>query len=241
MLALAQIKAHDRNIPKSIETHIQALVTASTLNAKVVVFPEMSLTGYDLAYAAQHPFKGVDDTRLRPLLNMVKKLAITAIVGCVLKQQDKLYIAALILCPQGKNSIYLKQNLHDGEAAYVSSGTKPISHNVEGLKFSFGICADFYQPEQLLSESASNPDILILAVLISQLGFAKDIEILKNISKSVPLAFVNYTGTTGGWNACGTSSIVCNGKVSFSAPKEVEGLLLMESNGNSRFFKLDPF
>ena len=59
-LAVAQYGAIKGDVNANIESHIQFLIRASKLGVDYLVFPELSLTGYELTIAKQCAFT-VDD------------------------------------------------------------------------------------------------------------------------------------------------------------------------------------
>jgi len=97
-LALAQINTVLGNVQKNLEKHLAILQEAGSRGADLVIFPELSLTGYvlqDLASTvACHPRQ--DDPIFQPLLAASQKLDI--VVGFVEEdERNRFYIASAYL------------------------------------------------------------------------------------------------------------------------------------------------
>ena len=63
-IALAQVSVRDSDVQYNLEQHLFAIQKAAEHGADLVVFPELSLTGYDLANAATNAVdKGSEEIR----------------------------------------------------------------------------------------------------------------------------------------------------------------------------------
>ena len=75
--------------------------------AQVVVFPELSLTGYELARAAELAFEPLD-TRLEPLLALARRAQVTLVVGAPVRLEGWLHLGAAVLDADGGLEWYTK-------------------------------------------------------------------------------------------------------------------------------------
>lgn len=88
----------------------------------MVAFPELSLTGYELALLNKLAMPRNDKT-FAALTAAAVATSTVVIAGCPLHNPNgKPYIAALICFPNGEHSFYLKQHLHEGEDVYCAPG-----------------------------------------------------------------------------------------------------------------------
>ena len=127
-IAVAQIPGYDR-IEESIAQHIALIEEAGKYGAKMLVFPEMSITGYTREQAADRKFV-VNDARLLPLKQAATNADTVVIAGAPIQIDDALYIGSFVLYPDGSEDIYTKQYLHEGEEEYFSASFKfnPLIH-----------------------------------------------------------------------------------------------------------------
>src|SRR6188472_4663083 len=88
------------DVEANVAEHLRCVRLAAKHGVSLLVFPELSLTGYELALAAERAFT-VDDPRLEPLREAARSQALTLVVGAPLRVDDRLHIGALVLSPDG--------------------------------------------------------------------------------------------------------------------------------------------
>ena len=71
-IAVAQIPSEKGNVGKNIDDHVEVINLASKCGVSLVVFPELSLTGYELELADSLALT-IDDERLKALSSMAEK------------------------------------------------------------------------------------------------------------------------------------------------------------------------
>lgn len=146
IIAAAQTKPHNGNIDANINDHLRFIEIAALHGVQLIVFPEMSLTGYERERAVELSFIP-DDTRL----NVLKELAVlhnmAIIVGAPISISGQLHIGSFIFSPDNTVSIYTKQFLHPGEEIAFSPKVNfnPVIQ-LAGETISLGICADIVNP-----------------------------------------------------------------------------------------------
>jgi predicted amidohydrolase len=116
--------------------HARAVADA---RARVVVFPELSLTGYELDAALVEP----GDAALDPVVAACASTGSTALVGApVPGPGGRAYIAMLEVSPGGVAVLYRKQWIGGDEAVRFSPGDEPTVFEVDGWRLGVGICRD---------------------------------------------------------------------------------------------------
>jgi predicted amidohydrolase len=116
--------------------HARAVLDAS---ARVVVFPELSLTGYELDAALVEP----GDAALDPVVAACASTGSTALVGApVTGPGGRAYIAMLAVSPGGVAVLYRKQWIGGDEAVRFSPGDEPTVFEVDAWRLGVGICRD---------------------------------------------------------------------------------------------------
>ena len=94
----------------NLDEHVRLARLAAAEGARVVVFPELSLTGYEMELAGELAFSE-DDARLFPLLDVAASHGVTLIVGGPVRLGPSLYIGAFILHPDRTSELYTKHRL----------------------------------------------------------------------------------------------------------------------------------
>ncbi len=149
IIAIAQISAKKRDIVHNISNHLKFIKTAIDFKSNYIVFPELSLTGYDLEFAKENAFE-LCDIRLKPLIDICKINSITAIVGAPIKLNKGVIIGQFIIQPTEKLLIYSKKYLHEGESdLFIPGNLNPIIIDGHDI-LSFAICADTNNPIHFL-------------------------------------------------------------------------------------------
>ena len=122
-VAVAQTCPVKGDVRANLDEHIRLARLAEAEHAQVVVFPELSLTGYELALAEQLAFSE-HDARLSPLLELAASSGMTVAVGGLVRIGSSLHIGAFIFGPDRTTGLYTKHHL----------GTFPPSANCESCE-----------------------------------------------------------------------------------------------------------
>ncbi|MGL6002922.1 MAG: carbon-nitrogen hydrolase family protein [Plesiomonas sp.] len=206
-IALAQTHPLKGDIEHNLSKHLGYISESASHGADIVIFPELSITGYEpdlLASLALSPSSSV----VSDLVNAAIKCKIIVIAGIPLANDDeKPYIASLIAFPSGKKVFYRKQYLHESEESFYSAGSENFSFSCNGFTLYHGICADFSNEQHWNDARIASADIYLSSVLISKNGLESDFELLSERAKlnRLNVALVNSVGITGGWNSAGCS------------------------------------
>lgn len=143
-MAIVQPLWAGADVMANVREHAQAIEQA---HARVVVFPELSLTGYDLGA----PLLAVDDRRLRPLVDACRVAGSVALVGAPIGDEDgREYIATLAVTGESVTAVYRKMWLHGAECDRFSTGEKPVVVTVDGWRLGLAICYDAAVPQHSL-------------------------------------------------------------------------------------------
>lgn len=236
--SVAQINSARGNLKYNMEKHMRFIKLAAENNCEIIIFPEMSLTGYERELAAQKYFIK-DDKRLVCFQDASTKYKITIVLGGPLKLNNKLYIASWIFEPNKQHQIYIKKYLHTGEELYFSSSKHydPVV-KLKDKQMSFSICYDIENDAHIEQVKLKGSNFYGASIFYTKSGIKSGIERLEYIANRYSLAVFmsNYVGT--GWEleAGGCSSIWSDkGDLVISADKHSECLLIAQNdNGEWR-------
>ncbi|QKX04958.1 carbon-nitrogen hydrolase family protein [Aquimarina sp. TRL1] len=234
-IALAQSISKKGNVDQNILTHERMIRQASQAGADIILFPELSLTGYELALAKELCFD-IGDARLHRLHELANEHHIITIIGAPYIEEGELYIASFVLYPDGTTDVYKKQYLHDGEENYVSSGDEGLLIDYEGERIYNAICADISKeahPEKAFKHKAT---VYLASVLITPGGYEADEVLLKRYAMNYNLTVMmsNHGGPSGGYESAGKSAVWSSkGNRIGMLESEGEGILLASKEGDS--------
>jgi predicted amidohydrolase len=233
-LAIAQTNTLDLCIQNNVLNHIELIKQASIGGADLVIFPELSLTGYVLPKLCSLAVKNGDAT-LCQLSEVAQAHNIDVIVGCALEVRcSNPAIGAAHFSRRGRIEYYCKRYLHQGESKWCSPGSKSFVFELNGLKLALAICADFCEPQHAIDAVDRGAEMYLVSALISCSGYDADAEILSSIAKRhhVPVVLSNHVGQTGGWDCAGKSAVWdANGKQIATASPNKQGLLIVRFDG----------
>lgn len=234
-VSLAQIPIVRGDLCGNLENHIKMIEQSSYSKADIVVFPELSLMGYELDLADELAFSP-EPPSFKELSQASVENEIIVIAGGSLKvnNSSKPTIGAVVCFPDGSVQFYSKQYLHEGEDKYCSVGTTDYIFTVKGYQIALAICADFTAPEHSQRAKNLGADVYIVSALISSNGFVPDSKILSEIALEhrIPVLLSNHISETGGWETCGKSSVWNSfGKLVISSSEKESGLVLCTITG----------
>ena len=194
VLAVAQPPCVSYEIAVNAVAHADAVRAAS---ARVVVFPEMSLTGYEF----DAPAVAVDDPRLVPVIEACAQTGTTALVGAPVEDPDgRSYIAVLAIDGSGAAVVYRKINVHSSEAGRFSPGEDvPAVLEVDGWRLGLAVCRDTGIPRHAAALAAAGMDVYVAGVLDHRGDAAIPPERARRIARGhgVWVAFASFAGSTG--------------------------------------------
>lgn len=209
VLAAAQCAICDGDLHGNVALHLQFMQRAAELGVGLLLFPELSLTGYEpsIASALAEPLA---TSLLQPLQALAQQAGMTTVVGLPLRVpgQAKPQIAACTLHADGAITAYTKQFLHAGEEQFFSAGNGGELLSISGLSIALSVCADFAHPEHASSAAIRGADVYAAGVLIGEPGYPHDSAILQGYAQQHGMAVLmaNHGGPTGGWAAAGRSA-----------------------------------
>jgi predicted amidohydrolase len=220
-LAAAQSIPIRGDVDANIEEHLRLVHAAADAGANVVVFPELSLTGYELDLASELAFSETDQ-RLEPLVKLAASRRLTLIVGAPVRIESRLFIGALILTPDGAIDIYTKQHLGafvpsdnpDGivppaEATVFQPGDRNPLVMIDGTPASIAVCADVSRPEHASAAAQRGAKTYLASMFVIPSDLEKDLTRLRTYAErhSMAVVFSNYGGPSGGLPSGGCSAV----------------------------------
>lgn len=230
-IALAQTASIAGDVCANIEKHLAAARQAAAAGAQAVIFPELSLTGYEPGLVTDLAFTP-DDPRLQPLRDAAAALNVVLVVGAPLRHaSSKPQIAVWWLSPSGDARIQTKQYLHSGEEQAFSVGGIPAPFSLASHTLALAICADTTHAEHAAYAAQWQPGLYIASSMISEGGYAKDTAQLRDyaLRHHMAVALVNHGAATGGWAAAGRSAVWDEqGALIAATPGPGEFLLLLQ-------------
>lgn len=146
IVGAAQIRSTPGDVSANIDLHLAAIRLAAHKGAGMVVFPELSLTGYEPSLADQLAFERLDD-RLQIFRDLSEKFAIAIGVGMPTRTYGKPRISQVFFSPHSKDVIYSKQRLHEDELPFFEAGDEQACLKSDTETVVPAICYEALVPE----------------------------------------------------------------------------------------------
>lgn len=165
--------------------------------ARVVVFPELSLTGYELDAAAVSP----DDGALATVGGACGETGSTAFLGApVPAASGRTYIATLRVDASGARVAYRKSHLGGDEPRRFASGDGPAAIELDGWRIGLGICKDTGADRHVAGIAALGIDLYLAGVVDRPEEITAQEERAARIARACHayVAFASFAGPTGG-------------------------------------------
>ncbi|MEH3154899.1 MAG: carbon-nitrogen hydrolase family protein [Gordonia paraffinivorans] len=132
------------------------------VDADLVVFPELSLTGYVLD---AHPVDLNGPDVLADLVDACTSTGAVALVGAPVREEGRDHIATLRIDPAGVTIAYRKRHLGADEEPRFRPGPGPGLIDVHGWRVGLGICKDTGVEQHVAAMAALDLDLYACGVV----------------------------------------------------------------------------
>lgn len=230
-ICAAQSRPVKGDIETNIEHHKRLVDLAIAQGADMIVFPELSITGYEPELAkelATHK----NDERLDyfQTISDAKRIIIT--MGMPVKSEKGIFIGMIIFQPKNNRQLYCKQHLHDDEIPFFNPGDKQVYLSKDNNKLALSICYELSVPAHAANVYENGANIYISSVAKTKDGISKAIQTLSATAQQYSMAVImsNCVGHCDNFN-CGGKSSAWNekGELIGQLDDSTEGILILDT------------
>lgn len=223
-IAVAQTCPAAGDVQANLAEHIRLARLAAAESARLVVFPELSLMGYELTLAKELAFSE-NDSRLNPLIDTAASENITLIVGAPVRLELSLHIGAFMLYPDRTMDLYTKHRLGafppnaicdscDGsvppaEATVFQPGDRNPLILGNGHVAAVAVCADIGRAAHAEQAADRGADTYLASMFVIPSDFDGVVAKLSRyaVQHRMLTALANFGSPSGGLRSAGRSSI----------------------------------
>lgn len=226
-ICAAQLKPKPGAISENHKRHLSFAEHAAARNADLVVFPELSLTGYDAALAGKFVVDPLDKM-FDDYHHLSRDYNITVALGAPTKSAAGINISLLIFEPGKPVQVHSKQYLHDDELPYFAAGTQFVTLKIANHTIAPAVCYESLLPEHAAMAVQRGADFYMTSVAKSEKGIAKAFNHYPQVAKKygMPVFMVNSVGPADTFISAGQSAVWNNtGELRGKLPADREGLL----------------
>jgi predicted amidohydrolase len=207
-IGVVQTRPITGDIQANIATHKQWIEWAVADGAVLIIFPELSLTGYEPTLAKELA-TDQDDPRFDDLQALSDADGITIGVGVPTNNEKGVCISLLLFQPHRARHVYSKSYLHPDEEAFFVRGHSAPRLQLRRTNIALAICYEISVPEHLETALKSGPGVYIASVAKFVNGISKALERLSSVAQggSMPVLMSNCVGFADGGQCAGKTSV----------------------------------
>lgn len=220
-VAAAQTVPINGDVDANLAQHAELVRAAADLDTQILIFPELSLTGYELALAHELAF-AEKDPRLAPVIALARTHRMTLVVGAPIRLGIRLHIGAFIISPDGAVDLYTKHHLGAFPATASPNGIVPVAEStvfhpgdrnplvrVGGHIAAIAVCADVNRPAHPATAAQRGATTYLASMFVIPRDLDADTSTLHSyaVRHQMAVVFSNFGGPTGGLPSAGSSAI----------------------------------
>lgn len=193
-VAVAQPATVAGNVAVNAAAHAAFVRSA---DARLVVFPELSVTGYELAAPALAP----DDPALAPLVDACREAGAVALAGAPIAGDDGAeHVGMLAVDGDGARIVYAKRNPGGDEVVRFQPGPAPVVFELDGWRLGLAICKDTGVSGHAAETAALGIDSYVAAVCEHERDADVQDERAQRVVRDhgIWVVIASFAGATGG-------------------------------------------
>lgn len=231
-LCAAQTRPVKGDIQANIDNHQKLIRLAMANGADFIVFPELSITGYEPTLAGELAML-LNDPRLDDFQTLSDAERITIGVGTPLITAEGINITMVIFQPGKTRETYSKHYLHADEEPFFVSGHNAIELLGAEANIAPAICYELSVPAHSEAAHKAGAKTYFASVVKTATGAAKATDTLAAIAEnySMNVVMANCVGVCDG-DVCGGRSSVWNqrGQLIGQLNDTDEGILILDTD-----------
>lgn len=227
-IAVAQTRPVKGDVDANIKVHKRLIALAVGQGASVLVFPELSITGYEPELARELA-KEPDDPVYDDFQLISNGSKITIGIGAPVQGENGILIGMLIFEPNRPRLVYNKRFLHADEIPYFIAGDEQVILD-GGIALS--ICYELSVPELAANAHEQGARLYVSSVAKSAAGVVKAIETLKGTALNYGMAvvFANCVGHCDNFDCGGGTAVIGgDGRLLAQLNDVDEGVLIFDT------------
>ena len=162
-LTVAAVQSVPRpgGLAANIAEHVGLLEDAHAHGSRLAVFPELSLTGYDLGLLAdESQWVTSPSAQLSELQAACEGMGLIAVVGAAVREPDGTpRLASVMIRPGAAPLIAGKMHLHGPERELFEPAGQATIVDVDGWNVALAVCFDVAQPSHAAEAAAAGADL----------------------------------------------------------------------------------
>jgi predicted amidohydrolase len=230
-ICIAQTKSIKGDVSANIEAHKKIIEFALKLNAEAIFFPELSLTGYEPAFAKKLATNQNDD-RLEIFQKISDHNNIIIGLGLPTLIESKIRISMIIFEANKLRLTYSKQELHSDEFPYFENGGGQVMIKTNDINIAPAICYESLQSSHAKNAFKLGADVYLASVAKPVSGIKKALDYYPKVARQyqIPVLMANCVGYCDNFLSVGQSAVwTKQGELVGQLDDKKEGILLFDT------------
>ncbi|MGD1929765.1 MAG: carbon-nitrogen hydrolase family protein [Leptolyngbyaceae cyanobacterium] len=207
-IAIAQTRPVKGELSANLKRHTQLIQLAAANDADAIIFPELSLTGYEPTLAkdlATH----LNDRRLDALQSLSNDHQLTIGAGLPTQSDRGLCISLVLFQPHQPRRTYSKKYLHPDEMAFFVSGPNFPVLTINHISVGLAICYELSIPEHAAAAYEHGAQLYVASVAKTLDGVNRASQRLAAIAReyATPVLMANCVGPADNVESAGGSAV----------------------------------
>lgn len=239
-IALAQISPEKGNIVQNIQIHREWIQKAVNEEVNLIIFPELSITGYEptLAKTLATP---PSDNRFEIFQKLSNQHQIIIGIGAPVKRGANINIGLILFHPNQPRQVYNKKYLHEDELPFFES-IQNQELLIRGTKIALAICYELSIPTHFNDAYKDGAKIYLASVAKTESGVQSSSKRMQEISiaYNIPTLMVNCIGFCDNFESAGQSAVWDDkGNLLGRLSNKEQGLLIFDTKKKTDFRQLN--
>jgi predicted amidohydrolase len=229
-ICVTQTRPIKGDVQSNIDNHKKLIDLAVANGADTVIFPELSITGYEPELSKELA-TNQDDVRFDDFQKIADTRRITIGVGVPTRTNTGICISMVLFQPDKIRQTYSKQYLHPDEEEFFISGESSVGLIGGKTNIALAICYELSVPEHSENAYKNGAEIYIASAVKSVSGVDNAIKRLSEIASkySMTVLMSNCVGQSGGYHCGGKTSIWNNSGLLIAQLDDTnEGIIIID-------------
>ena len=234
-IAIQQMEAVAGDVAANLDRIAAAAEQAAAGGARLLVAPELALTGYGAGEAIRSLAEPADGPQMKRLQALAVQHDIAIVAGFAERADGRLYNSLAMVADDARPFVYRKTHLYaDYERALFTPGRTSIDMWIfHDLKLSFLICYDVEFPENVRRLAKAGVEVVLVPTALPQGPFAAFIATqvvpVRAFENQVFVVYANHAGRDDRFAYAGLSCAAGpDGQFLAAAPDDQPALLFAD-------------
>lgn len=210
-VAVAQHAPVPGDVAENARRAATTVAEVADSGARLLLFPELSLTGYDLDRLGDPAcWVTAEDPRLDVAREASRAHGVTTVVSAAwLGPDGDRLLAAVALSPDGTVEVVGKRYLHGPERDLFQPGVSARPLVIDGWRIALSVCYDAAVPEHACEAAERGADVYAVSSLYTE-GQERRLNVhaaARAMDHRMYALVANLAGSGPGWRSCGGSGI----------------------------------